>query len=181
MRVIINYVTFRDVLSVYMDYEYKPTNTWYTKVCDGLNKYYDEECFSPKQGAQDFYKALGIKLMDKSVFYCYESSENVEACVMNKLSRICSKSDTLLDQYLPLYNKLQEDIKSLESRQTTRFNDTPTSQGNYVTDEYTSTITQVTNSVDYDVETQVNYLKEKLQGLIERYCSQFEEFKIWTN
>lgn len=181
MKVIINYVTFRDVLDVYIDYEYVPTSTWYTKVCNKLNEYYGETCFKTKEGAQDFYKALGIRLMDKSVFYCYDSSENVEACVMHKLSRVCNKSDILLDQYLPLYNKLQEDIKSLDSKQETRFNDTPTSQGNYVANNYTSTITQVTNSVDYDINTQVNYLKEKLQGLIDRYCSQFEEFKIWTN
>lgn len=179
MKVLINYLSFKDVLYKYINYEYKPTSLWYSKVCKALNDYYYENCFSPKEGAEDFYKALGVRLSDKSMFYEYEDTEDID--VESKLYRLCSKSDILLDQYLPLYNKLKEDIKSVESRTISKFNDTPTSQGKYTADEYTSNITQITNSSDYDVNTQISYLKEKMLNLINKYCDQFEEFKIWTN
>lgn len=181
-KIITNYVTFKDILNDYMSYTYKPTSEWYTYVVKGLNNYYGDECFNVKEGAQDFYKALGIKLNDSSVFYlCEQGESNVEQGIMSKLSRVCNKSEILLDEYLPLYNKLQEDIKTLESHVTSRFNDTPTSLGNYTSDKYTSTITQVTNSQDYDINTQVSFLKEKMRGLVEQYLEQFEVFKIWTN
>lgn len=181
MEVKIKYESFVESLLIHYNILWVPTSEWYTKLCTYYNNAFDKELFTPKEGADDFYTALGVRLADGSMFWAAETKTATHYSIVNKFFRLFSKSDILLDQYLPLYNKLKEDIKSVESRTISKFNDTPSSQGKYTADEYTTNITQVTNSVDYDIAVQIDYLKQKMLNLIDKYCDQFEEFKIWTN
>lgn len=169
------YYKLSDILMTF-GYSYKPTDEWIQRIVGYLNDYYDMSW--DITNASVFYRALGLKLEQGYLFIGDNiSSPNDELCL--KLSRILNKSENIISGYLDEYNLLNSEIKAITSKSTTRFNDTPTEEGDYSTSKYTSTITQSENSVDVDVPTQINILTHKIDSLIEKYCKEFEEFIIY--
>lgn len=170
------YYKLSDILMMF-GYSYKPTDEWIQRVVDFLNSYY--EMSWDMASASKFYRALGLKLEQGYLFVSDENltAQNSELCL--KLSRILNKSENIISGYLDEYDLLNSEIKAITSKSTTRFNDTPTEEGNFDTNEYTSSITQSENSVDVDIPTKISILTHKIDSLIERYTKEFEEFIIY--
>ena len=170
------YYKLSDILMMF-GYTYKPTDEWIQRVCSYLNAYY--EMNREITSASVFYRALGLKLEQGYLYIKDSAATTPDSDLCLKLSRILNKSENIISGYLDEYNLLNSEIKAITSKSTTRFNDTPTEEGDFDTSKYTSTITQSENSVDVDIPTKLSILTHKIDSLIERYAKEFEEFIIY--
>ena len=162
-----SYYTFEEVLAK-LEIEYTLDGSW-------MNNIYTKYGLTAPE-ALDFYKALGIFLKDSHVALCTDL-EKAE----DKILMIMNKNDMIIEDYLAYFNAITQEITELKSKSVTRFNDTPTEEGDFTADKYTSNITQSENSVEYDINTKINIAKRRLKHLKESYCNEFKRMIIWTN
>lgn len=175
---IYHYYKLSDILLM-VGSKYSPTAEWIKTLNEVCNSYYNIS--NTVTNADAFYKALGLKLNQGFMFATPVVYETINEDICLKLSRILNKNENIIQGYLDEYNLLNSEIKSVTSKSTTRFNDTPDEEGDFSADKYTSTISSSENVVDYDVPTKLSILSHKIDSLIERYCREFEEFILWTN
>lgn len=104
---------------------------------------------------------------------------------------IWDKLDLVLTNKLALLDKYNEMIKAVNfsnetvntSTSSSRFNDTPTSQGNYSAKEYTTNITQgeTTNKSSASTNEYETYdiLADRLRNISQEIINEMKEFETW--
>ena len=162
-----NYYSFKEVLN-YIGIQYTNDGTWMQQ----LYKLYN---MTAPDGL-DFYKTLGIFLSDPHIALCTDLSQ-----AESKLMMIINKNDMVIEDYMAYFKAITQEVTELKSRSVTKFNDTPTEQGDYSAEQFTTNITQSENSVEYDINTKINIAKKRLVHYKESYCNEFKRMIIWTN
>ena len=162
-----NYYSFKEVLG-HVGIQYDNNGQWMIN----LYKLFDMEA----PDAKDFYKTLGIYLSDPRISICNDLD-----LADDKLLWIINKNDMVIEDYLAYFKAITQEIDSLKSKSITKFNDTPTEEGDYTADQYTSTITQSENIVDYDINTKINIASKRLRHFKEAYCNEFKGLVTWIN
>lgn len=163
----IKYYSFKEVLN-HVGIEYTNDGTW----MNNLYKLYDMT--APE--APEFYKTLGIYLSDPRISICNDLD-----LADDKLLWIINKNDMVIEDYIAYFKAITQDIDSLKSKSITRFNDTPTEEGDFTADNYTSSITQSENIVDYDIKTKIDIASKRLRHFKETYCNEFRGLITWIN
>lgn len=177
----VTYYNLGDILKI-LKSRYIPSTSWYTTIVDKVNEYYGSSLKTIIN--DDFIIALGIYLNKKGMGIYYTEDivlDEMDDDLALKLSAIINKNNIIIQDYIDLYNILNSELTTLKTQVVSKFNDTPTEEGDFSTDMYTSNVTNTTTNVDYDIGTRINVIKERMQHLIGRYCKEFEEFIIWTN
>lgn len=162
-----NYYTFKEVLA-HVGIQYSNDGTWMQQ----LYKLYN---MTAPDGL-DFYKTLGIFLSDPHIALCTDLDQ-----AEDKLKMIINKNDMVIEDYIAYFKAITQEITELKSKSVTRFNDTPTEEGDYTADKFTTNITQSENSVEYDINTKINIARKRLVHYKESYCNEFKRMIIWTN
>lgn len=174
------YYTLNDILTI-MGNRYTPDATWLQIINTNVNRFWSSDRSVYSQ--DDFITALGCYLFDtkKALIVSNELYTSMNIDIAIRLNQIISKINSILPDFVNLYNVLGTELTSLKTRSTTKFNDTPTEEGNFSTDVYTSTITTNENETDYSIYDQINLIKQKQQHLIAKFCKEFEGFIVWIN
>ena len=175
------YYTLENILQI-LDTHYTPDTTWLSKINDALNNYWSSS--RSLYIKDDFINALGVYLYGPKKYLLV--TENTILLKINeelaaKLNEIVNKVNVLLPDYVEMYNILNTQLTTLKTKAITKFNDTPTEEGNYSVEKYTSTITQNESEVDYSIFDKINLIKQKQKHLIQQFCEEFKGFIIWTN
>ena len=92
-----------------------------------------------------------------------------------------------MDLYVNRINKYDELAKktlptSLTSSSESRFNDTPTEEGNYSADNFTTSITQNKTSTDIDPVDRYNQLKALIEDIYQEWIGKLVKgVELWIN
>lgn len=175
------YYNLNNILEI-LDSSYTPDSTWAVTINDKLNDYWSSS--RSLFIKDDFIEALGSYLYGpKKYLFITENTVilKINEDLVAKLNEIITKINILLPDYVEMYNILNTQITTLKTKAITKFNDTPTEEGDYSTDKYTSTITQQESEVDYSIFDKINLIKQKQRHLIQQFCEEFKGFIIWTN
>lgn len=175
------YYNLNNILEI-LDSSYTPDTTWAVTINDKLNDYWSSS--RSLFIKDDFISALGSYLYGPKKYLFVTDNLillKINEDLVAKLNEIITKINILLPDYVEMYNILNTQITTLKTKATTRFNDTPTEEGNYSADNYTSTITQQESEVDYSIFDKINLIKQKQRHLIQQFCEEFKGFIIWTN
>lgn len=163
--------SFKEALSA-IGVTFTLDGTWMKSLYETLGM------IAPDVEANEYYKALGIMLSDIHVAICKSLSLDV---IKDRMLKILNKNDMIIEDYKAYETAITAEITALTSKSVTRFNDTPTEEGDFTADKYTSNISQTENSVEYDINTKINIAKRRLKHLKESYVNEFKGVIIWIN
>lgn len=149
---------------------------WLVNLCTYLNEKYGTDY---EGDMSVFSRSLSIKFNYPNCYICRVENEINQEQLDARLLSIVDKYCTSIDSYKAMYNELNNELTTLKNKSVTKFNDTPTQQGDYSTDKYTSTITTNESETDYDINTKINILNLRLKGIVSRFIDQFEGFIIY--
>lgn len=152
------------------------SSDWLVRICTSLNEKYGTDYVGDISA---FSKALMVRLnAPKAYLWCYEELDQKE--IDAKLLCIVDKYVNSIEDYKAMYEALNTELNVLKNKTTIKFNDTPTEEGNFSTDKYTSTITTQESEAEYSIGDKINLLNKRLRNLVETFCKQFEGYIIWT-
>lgn len=171
------YTTFEEGLAL-LGINYKPDGSWMEDAIDFINKDWNMDI--PYVAAKEFYGPLGVMLQGID-FSVVESPELKKEAFLQKLLRLVVKSNYIIQGYLDMKNILDTELDTIKNTSVVKYNDTPTEEGVFTADKYTSNITQSESSSEYDINTKISVNRKKLNSLVGKYCGEFKEFQIWTN
>ena len=140
-----------------------------------------------KPEIDEFWKRLLIKYEKGYVISASEDAtdDNLKTPFRRVLARIFEKIVETQDSYIPLIrfqeaniDKLTEDLKIINSI-TSKFNDTPQSEGDYSTSDYTSTITKTINETSSPIGNIADKLDVARKALTDIYDKWIYEFRTY--
>lgn len=124
------------------------------------------------------YSDMGIFTSDKATLTNDENKNLFEKFLYKLINKIAFTQDrylTLIKFYTQNKNDLLKQISTTSSR-VSRFNDTPQDEGVFTTDEYTTNLTQDTQTASTDKDSLIIRLAEIQNNFENLYKNWLEEF-----
>ncbi len=148
---------FDGKIQVRYEYEHVDTNFGYRELGKRLyastSPDWEDETFIrdykyTKQIASIYWKVVNMYLLLDNIQWTFTEDEEEARKVMKKFcNNIVATHKEFVERIASQEEALLKMTYSLESSSEQRFNDTPDSEGNYNTDEYTTNITKIKNNV----------------------------------
>ncbi len=149
---------------------------------------YDHSIFANN----DIYNNLAYLLINR-----WSSSENIYLLVISEDTPVAEAVKKLAQKILvhmqltseKYYQKIkhyQNELQNitipteLVSKSESRFNDTPTEEGNYNTDRFTTNITQSQTTTPIDPVTRYEQVKNLIEDLYGEWVDTFKRFEIYA-
>ena len=153
-------------------------SNWYSIIVKQVNRIFGTSFDSDDS---EFSKALGGYLMNPNACLLVSEENLIDPNdEMNyKLMNIVAKYDSIIKEYKWYYEGLNTELTTIKQTNITKFNDTPTEEGDFSAKNYTSTISQSETETEYSFNDKLTLLAKKMNNLKQRFIKEFEEYVIW--
>lgn len=188
----INYYTLRDIFQKEDNYSFVTWHDIHTEFKDWCDKYY---AYLNVEDTTQILLAPLFNRWNSSHIALYQSEYElgfdgdddkfwVMKPILDKLNLVLASKMPLVERYYELLEKDSfETVTNSSNTNSSRFNDTPTSQGDYSAKEYTTNITQGesknTSSASTNEFETYDILLDRLRNISLEIINEMKEFETW--